>query len=46
MSEVNPLLSSQAMQGAAKAVEGLLDQGQVNTKTTSEPQKEAVKEES
>ena len=45
MSEVNPLLSSQAMQGAAKAVEGLLDQGKVNTKITSEPQKEAVKEE-
>ena len=33
------------MQGAAKAVEGLLDQGKVNTKITSEPQKEAVKEE-
>ena len=33
------------MQGAAKAVEGLLDQGQLNTKTTSEPQKEAAKEE-
>jgi len=45
MSEANPLLSSQAMQGAAKAVEGLLDQGKVNTKITSEPQKEAVKEE-
>jgi hypothetical protein len=45
MSDVNPLLSSKAMQGAAKAVEGLLDQGQLNTKTTSEPQKEAAKEE-
>ena len=45
MSEVNPLLSNKAMQGAANAVEGLLDQGKVNTKITSEPQKEAVKEE-
>jgi len=33
------------MQGAANAVEGLLDQGKINTKITSEPQKEAVKEE-
>jgi len=45
MSEVNPLLSNKAMQGAANAVEGLLDQGKINTKITSEPQKEAVKEE-
>ena len=45
MSDVNPLLSNKAMQGAANAVEGLLDQGKVNTKITSEPQKEAVKEE-
>jgi hypothetical protein len=27
MSEANPLLSNRTMQGAAKAVEGLLDQG-------------------
>jgi len=45
MSETNPLLSNKAMQGAANAVEGLLDQGKINTKITSEPQKEAVKEE-
>ena len=45
MSDVNPLLSNKAMQGAANAVEGLLDQSKVNTKITSEPQKEAVKEE-
>ena len=45
MSDVNPLLSTKAMQGAANAVEGLLDQGKINTKITSEPQKEAVKEE-
>ena len=45
MSDVNPLLSNKAMQGAANAVEGLLDQGKINTKITSEPQKEAVKEE-
>tara|TARA_Y100001951_G_scaffold98156_1_gene98652 strand:- start:458 stop:1438 length:981 start_codon:yes stop_codon:yes gene_type:complete len=32
------------MQGAAKAVEGLLDQGKINTKITEEPQKEAVKD--
>ena len=45
MSETNPLLSNKAMQGAANAVEGLLYQGKINTKITSEPQKEAVKEE-
>ena len=45
MSDVNPLLSNKAMQGAANAVEGLLDQGKVNTKITSEPQKEVAKEE-
>jgi hypothetical protein len=45
MSETNPLLSNKAMQGAANAVEGLLDQGKINTKITSEPQKEVVKEE-
>ena len=45
MSELNPLLSDKAMQGAAKAVEGLLDQGKINTKTTSEPKKEVAKEE-
>jgi len=33
------------MQGAANAVEGLLDQGKINTKITSEPQKEVAKEE-
>ena len=45
MSDVNPLLSNKAMQGAANAVEWLLDQGKVNTKITSEPQKEVAKEE-
>ena len=45
MSDVNPLLSSKAMQGAAKAGEGFLDQGKINTKTTDEPQKEVAKEE-
>ena len=45
MSDVNPLLSNKAMQGAANAVEGLLDQGKINTKITSEPQKEVAKEE-
>ena len=45
MSELNPLLSDKAMQGAAKAVEGLLDQGKINTKITSEPKKEVAKEE-
>jgi outer membrane biosynthesis protein TonB len=45
MSEANPLLSDKAMQGAAKAVEGLLDQGKINTKITSEPKKEVAKEE-
>jgi len=33
------------MQGAANAVEGLLDQGKINTKITSEPQKEVAKDE-
>ena len=45
MSDVNPLLSNKAMQGAANAVEGLLDQGKINTKITSEPQKEVAKDE-
>ena len=45
MSEVNPLLTNRSMQGAAKAVEGLLDQGKINAEITSESQKEAVKEE-
>jgi len=45
MSDANPLLSNKTMQGAAKAVEGLLDQGKINTEITDEPQKEAVKEE-
>ena len=45
MSDANPLLSNRTMQGAAKAVEGLLDQGKINTEITDEPQKEAVKEE-
>ena len=45
MSDVNPLLSIKAMQGAANAVEGLLDQGKINTKITSEPKKEVAKEE-
>ena len=44
MSDVNPLLTNKSMQGAAKAVEGLLDQGKINTKITEEPQKEAVKD--
>ena len=38
MSEANPLLSNRTMQGAAKAVEGLLDQGKINTPITNEPQ--------
>jgi hypothetical protein len=33
------------MQGAANAVEGLLDQGKINTEITGEPQKEVAKEE-
>ena len=45
MSDANPLLSNKTMQGAAKAVEGLLDQGKINTKITDEPQKEVAKEE-
>tara|TARA_R110002012_G_scaffold83552_1_gene210184 strand:+ start:2524 stop:3540 length:1017 start_codon:yes stop_codon:yes gene_type:complete len=45
MSEVNPLLSTKTMQGAAKSVEGLLDQGKVNTKITDEAQKEVAQEE-
>ena len=45
MSDVNPLLTNRSMQGAANAVEGLLDQGKINTEITGEPQKEAVKEE-
>jgi hypothetical protein len=45
MSDANPLLTTRSMQGAANAVEGLLDQGKINTKITDEPQKEAVKEE-
>ncbi len=44
MSDVNPLLTNKSMQGAAKAVEGLLDQGKINTEITDEPQKEAVKD--
>ena len=39
MSDVNPLLSSRTMQGAADAVEGLLDQKGINKPTTDEPQK-------
>jgi hypothetical protein len=39
MSDVNPLLSSRTMQGAADAVEGLLDQKGINKPTTNEPQK-------
>jgi len=45
MSDVNPLLTNRSVQGAANAVEGLLDQGKINTEITGEPQKEAVKEE-
>ena len=45
MSDANPLLTTRSMQGAANAVEGLLDQGKINAKITDEPQKEAVKEE-
>jgi len=39
MSDVNPLLSPTTVQGAANAVESLLDQGKIITKTTKEPQK-------
>ena len=42
MSDVNPLLSNRTMRGAAKAVEGLLDQGKVNQSTTTEQQDEAA----
>ena len=45
MSDANPLLSNKTMQGAAKAVEGLLDQGKINTEITDEPQKEVAKDE-
>ena len=45
MSDVNPLLTNRSMQGAANAVEGLLDQGKINTEITGEPQKEVAKEE-
>jgi hypothetical protein len=45
MSDVNPLLTNRSVQGAAKAVEGLLDQGKINTEITGESQKEAAKEE-
>ena len=45
MSDVNPLLTNRSVQGAANAVEGLLDQGKINTEITGEPQKEAAKEE-
>ena len=45
MSDVNPLLTNRSVQGAAKAVEGLLDQGKINTEITGEPQKEVAKEE-
>ena len=38
MSESNPLLATQSMTGAAKAVEGLLDQGKINEPITNEPQ--------
>ena len=38
MSDANPLLSNRTMQGAAKAVEGLLDQGKINEPITNEPQ--------
>ena len=38
MSESNPLLATQSMTGAAKAVEGLLDQGKVNKPITNETQ--------
>jgi len=39
MSDANPLLSTKTMQGAANAVEGLLDQKSINKSITDEPQK-------
>ena len=45
MSDVNPLLSNRTMRGAAKAVEGLLDQGKENQSITSEQQDKAAQKE-
>jgi len=39
MSDANPLLSTKTMQGAASAVEGLLNQKIINKPITNEPQK-------
>ena len=39
MSDVNPLLSPKTVQGAANAVETLLDQGKINLPTTTQTQK-------
>ncbi|HIO04530.1 MAG TPA: hypothetical protein EYN08_02770 [Gammaproteobacteria bacterium] len=38
MSDVNPLLSTRTVQGAAGAVESLLDQGKINKPTTTQTQ--------
>ena len=38
MSDVNPLLSTRTVQGAAGAVESLLDQGKINEPTTKQTQ--------
>jgi len=42
MSDVNPLLSPKTVQGAASAVETLLDQGHINKPTTTQSQKAKV----
>ena len=39
MSDVNPLLSDRTVQGAANAVESLLDHGKINKPTTTQTQK-------
>ena len=38
MSDVNPLLSTRTVEGAAGAVESLLDQGKINKPTTKQTQ--------
>ena len=38
MSDVNPLLSTRTVEGAAGAVESLLDQGKINEPTTKQTQ--------
>ena len=40
MSDVNPLLSTRTVEGAAGAVESLLDQGKINKPTTNKLKKQ------